>query len=103
MEIKNQNYTLKYGLRAMFAWEEMTGRSFEIKSMLDTYIFCYACIIANQENPSLDFNDFIDWCDEHPETINEFNDYINEEMKRRETISPKKKVTKKGRPKKNSQ
>lgn len=101
MKILDKEFTLKYGLRAMFAWEEMVGRPFEINTLLDTYCFCYSCIIANQDNPSLDFNQFIDWCDVHPEVIEEFNQFMQEEMKKRETVSPKKKVTR-GRPKRNS-
>lgn len=96
MEINGKNYTLKYGLRAMFAFEEMTGKAFEIKTLLDTYCFCYACIIANQDNESLDFNEFIDWADLHPEMIGEFNKYMDSEMKNREVLGKgKKKVTKK--------
>lgn len=100
MIINDKSYTLKYGLRAMFAMEEMTGKPFEINTLLDTYCFCYACIISNQDNPSLEFNEFIDWCDEHQEVINEFNDFMSKEMKKRDTVSPKKKA---GRPRKNSQ
>lgn len=85
----------------MFAWEEMVGRPFEIKTLLDTYTFCYACIIANQDNPSIDFNEFIDYCDLHPEIIDEFNVFMQQEMVKRDTLSPKKKVTG-GRPKKSS-
>lgn len=97
MEINGKNYTLKYGLRAMFAMEEMTGKPFEISTLLDTYCFCYSCIISNQDNPSLDFNDFINWCDEHPEVIEEFNEFLEGEMKKRELLGSKKKVTRKVR------
>ena len=103
MVINGKNYILKYGLRAMFAFEEMTGKSFEISTLLDTYCFCYACLISNQENPSLEFNEFIDWCDEHPDTIKEFNDFMNQELKRRDALSSEKKKVSRGRPRKNSQ
>ena len=96
MEINGINYILKYSLRSMFAFEEMTGKPFEINTLLDTYCFCYACILANQDNPSLDFNAFIDWCDEHPETIQEFNKFMEGELKKREVLGKgKKKVTRK--------
>lgn len=93
MEILGKNYEFKYSLRSMFVWEEITGKSFEVKTLLDTYILAYACIIANQDNPSLEFNDFINYCDEHPEVIEEFNKFMSDEMKKRELL--KKKVTKK--------
>ena len=96
MEINGKNYELKYSLRSMFVFEEITGKSFSVDTLLDTYIFCYSCILANGDNPGLEFNDFIDWCDEHPETIQEFNQFMDGELKKRE-LGDKKKVTKKER------
>ena len=93
MEILGKNYEFKYSLRSMFVWEEITGKPFEVKTLLDTYILAYACIISNPENPSLEFNDFINYSDEHPEVMEEFNKFMSDELHRRELL--KKKVTKK--------
>ena len=92
MEINGKKVVLKYGLRAMFAWEEMVGKPFEINTLMDTYCLFYSCIIANQENPSIDFNEFIDSCDQNPGLIEEFNEYLSQEMKKREVTAPKKKA-----------
>ena len=40
--IKNKEYKIKQTLRALFIFEQITGRPFEIKTMLDNYIFFYA-------------------------------------------------------------
>ena len=93
MEILGKNYEFKYSLRSMFVFEEITGKPFEVKTLLDTQILGYACIIANQDNPSLDFNEFIDYADGHPEVIEAFNKFMSDEMNKREML--KKKVTKK--------
>lgn len=95
MEINGKKYDLVYGLRPMFVFEEMTGKPFEIKNLLDTYVFCFSCIISNKNNPELNFDEFIDYCDEHPEVINEFNEFMTYEIKKRDTVGGKKKVTKK--------
>lgn len=94
MEINGKNYDLVYGLRPMFVFEEMTGKPFEIKTLMDTYIFCYACIISNKNNPKLEFDEFIDACDENPGLISEFNEFMSDELKKREVLGDKKKVTK---------
>lgn len=94
MEINGKNYELTYGLRPMFVFEEMADKPFEVKTLLDTYIFCYACIISNKDNPSLDFNEFIDYCDENTGIIEEFNQFIEGEMKRRNAFDKKKVKTK---------
>ena len=93
MEILGKNYEFKYSLRACFVFEEITGKPFEVKTLFDTYILAYACIVVNTDNPPLDFNEFIDACDENPGIIEEFNKFMADEMKKRELL--KKKVTKK--------
>ena len=95
MEINGKNYNLKYGLRPMFIFESMTDKPFSISTLFDTYIFFYCCIVADQNNPPLEFNDFLDFCDENPWAINEFNEFMSLESKRKETIAPKKKERKK--------
>ena len=96
MEINGKNYELKYSLRSMFIWEEITGKSFEINTLFDTYIFAYSCLLANPENPQIEFNEFIDACDKDSSIIEEFNQYIENEMKKRNTFNKdKKKVTQK--------
>ena len=94
--INEKSYEFKYSLRSMFVFEEIADKPFEIKTLLDTYIFAYACIVSNKDNPSLEFNEFIDWCDTNPGVMEEFNVWMSEEMKKRELLG-KKKVTKKGK------
>lgn len=95
--INGNSYEFKYSLRSMFVWESIMDKPFEIKTLFDTYTFCYACIVSNPDNPTLDFNDFIDWCEKYPEVMEEFNKFIESQTKVKETVSPKKKA---GRPKK---
>lgn len=91
--INDKSYEFKYSLRSMFVFEEITDKPFEIKRLLDTYIFAYACLVSNPDNPSLEFDAFIDWCDKYPEVMDEFNKFMDEENKKR-TNTGKKKVTK---------
>lgn len=90
MEINSKNYKLTYGLRPMFVFEQMTGKAFEINTLLDTYIFCFACIISNKENPKLDFNEFIDYCDAHPEIMQEFGEFMSSQTQLRDQEDKKK-------------
>lgn len=90
MEISGKNYELTYGLRPMFVFEEMTGKPFEIKTLLDTYIFCYASLISNKDNPPLDFNEFIDYCETHPDVIQEFTKFIESKTQLRKEEDKKK-------------
>lgn len=96
IEINGKSYEFKYSLRSMFVFEEVADKPFEVKTLLDTYIFLYACIVANPDNPSLEFSELIDYADKYPEIMDEFNKFIDDEMKKRSTLSAgKKKVTRK--------
>ena len=90
MEINGKNYELTYGLRPMFVFEEMLDKPFEVKTLMDTYVFCYACIISNKDNPPLDFSEFIDHSDNHPEIIQEFTQFIESKAQLRKEEDKKK-------------
>lgn len=90
MEINGKDYKVKYNLRAMFVFEEITGKAFQIETLLDNYIFIYSCIISVKDNPEIDFNEFIDYCSEHDEVIEEFTEIIKTETQKRELMNKKK-------------
>lgn len=96
IKINEKTFEFKYSLRACFIWEEITGKHFEINTLLDTYIFAYSCIVANSENPQIEFSDFIDACDKDSSIIESFQQFMDDELKKRE-LTGKKKVTKKER------
>lgn len=89
MNILGKEYNLKFGLRSMFIFESITGNVFNIKSMFDEYIYFYSCIMADTNNPKLDFDDFINYCDEHPELLKEFDEALLQESKRKELLTNK--------------
>lgn len=61
--INNKEYKLKYTIRALFIFEQITGKPFEIKTLLDNYIFFYSLLLANNPDNVLDWNEFIDALD----------------------------------------
>lgn len=79
--IKGKNYNLKYSLRALFIFEQITNRPFEIKTLLDNYIFFYSMILAsNKDEDPLDWDEFIDALDESPNLLVEMNDIISKQQ-----------------------
>lgn len=83
--IKNKEYKIKQTLRALFIFEQITGRPFEIKTMLNNYIFFYSVIIANNPDNILDWDDFIDALDESPNLLTEFTE-LNQEQNKVDTL-----------------
>lgn len=75
--IKDNTYKVKYSIRALFIFEEMTGKAFKLEKTMDFYILYYAMILANNPDCSLLFNDFIDACDEDATLTVQFQDYLS--------------------------
>lgn len=83
MQILGKEYSLKFGLRSMFIFETITGNAFSIKTLLDEYVYFYSCLMAVSSNPPLDFDDFLNYADEHPELLKEFDEMLLAESKRK--------------------
>ena len=39
IKINGEEYVIKYTIRALFMWEQITGKPFKINTLLDNYIF----------------------------------------------------------------
>ena len=85
---KDKEYKLKYTIRAMFIFEKMANKIFNIESLLDWYIFYYSMILANNPDCDLLFDEFIDECDNDPTLVIQMQEYLNREMKRNNQIKP---------------
>ena len=82
IEINGKNYKLKYTIRSLFIWEQITGKSFKIENMLDNYIFFYSMILANNPDEILEWDDYINAMDEDPTLLKRMSDIIEEQQKK---------------------
>ena len=85
--IKEQTYKLKYTLRALFIFEEITGKLFNIKTITDEYIFFYCLLLANNKEMNLTFDDLISEIDDSPEIMQQYQDYMTLEMKKQKQFN----------------
>ena len=80
--INNTEYKVKYTIRALFIFEQITGKAFEIKTLLDNYIFFYSMILANNPDNILDWNVFIDALDSDPSIFQQLKQLVKNEQKK---------------------
>ena len=79
--IKGTDYKLKYTIRAMFIYEQITGKPFGISTLLDNYIFFYSLILAN--NP----DNVLDAIDNDKELIEQLNQIVTNFQKKDELFN----------------
>ena len=82
IEINGKNYKLKYTIRSLFIWEQITGKSFKIENMLDNYLFFYSMLLANNPDNILSWDDYINAMDEDPMLFKRMTDIIEEQQKK---------------------
>lgn len=100
IEINGKNYKLKYTVRSLFIFEQITGKSFKIENLLDNYLFFYSMILANNKDDVLSWDDYINAMDEDPTLFKRMSDIIEEQQKKDNLFSNNEEKGKKGSKKK---
>lgn len=81
IKIGKKNYTVKSTVRALFIFERITKKSFEVNSLLDNYIYIYSILLANNPDMSMTWDEFIDYLDNDPSILTKLNKAIADEQK----------------------
>ena len=72
ININDKEITLKYSLRAMMMYENVTNKTLNPSGITEVVTFFYCVVLASSKDYSLSFEDFMDWLDENPDTLKEF-------------------------------
>lgn len=80
--INGKQYRVKYTIRALFIFEQITGKPFEIKTLLDNYIFFYSMILANNPDNVLDWDEFLDALDSDKELMAQLTKLVDDYQKK---------------------
>lgn len=81
IEINGKTYKLKYTIRSLFIFEQITKKSFKIESLLDNYVFFYSMILANNPDSPIEWDDFLDAMDANPKLLEKMTEILNENDK----------------------
>lgn len=65
--INGKSYKMKYTIKAVFLFEQITGKPFAINTLLDNYIFIYCILLMNNQDDPLQWEDFLTAIDNDPE------------------------------------
>ena len=86
IKIKGKKYNFKYTIRALFIFESITGKAFEIKNLFDNYVFLYSILIANNPDKTMLFDEFIQALDDDPKIYQQLNEILNEHNKMQQVL-----------------
>ena len=81
IEINGTEYNIKYTIRALFIFEQISGKSFKLDTLLDNYLLFYSMILACNKDNVLSWDDFIDAIDNDPQLLVKLNDTVEAQQK----------------------
>lgn len=87
IKIKGKDYKVKQTIRAIFLWEQISEKQFEIKSTLDNYLYFYCLLLANNKD-FMSWDEFIDTLDDEPGIIVEMSQLLTEQSKLDKLLNP---------------
>lgn len=76
VNINNKEVELKYSFRSMIIYEKITNESFSPKGLTEIINYFYSTIMASDKTLELGYEEFIDYLDENPEKLTEFNEWL---------------------------
>lgn len=97
VSINGQDYNVKYTIRALFYFERITGKAFEIKTLQDNYILFYCMILANNPDNILEWEDFLDAVDNDPKLIEQLTQINDDYLKKDNILNPTEETNGKGK------
>jgi hypothetical protein len=81
MKIAGKEYSLKYTLRSLIVFEELTGASFKPGLLKDEITLYYSILAANNPGIELTFNQFFDALERDKRLLQGFRDWLENELK----------------------
>ena len=86
MIFNNREVELKYSIRAMMMYENITGESFNPKNLTDILTFFYCIVVSSMKDYSYSFENFIDELDNEPSKLEELTKWMNDKISNQNTF-----------------
>ena len=93
ISIDDKKITLRHTFRSHLIFENITGHSFAPKGITDIVTFMYCSLMGADAELAITFDKFVDWLDEHPDTLTQFAEWLAENNTRNAEISAKSEET----------
>lgn len=80
IKIKDLEITLKNSFRSLIIYEAMTKKTFKPETITDVIVYFFSVISASANPQQVDWDDFMDWLDNTPTAIAEFQNWLTSTM-----------------------
>ena len=85
--INKKQYKVKYTIRALFIFEQITGKPFNISTLFDNYLFFYCLLLANNPDNVIEWEEFIDAIDSDKDLYKQLSKAVTDYQKQDNLLS----------------
>lgn len=100
LQINENEYKIKYTIRGLFIYEQLTGTTFNPDRLLNEYTLMYALLVANNDGLNMTFDEFIQCCDDNASIFQTFRKWLITELKQQALLMGAEESKKEEKPKK---
>lgn len=86
---EGKDYELKYSIRAIMKYENMTHKSFNPQTFSDMITFFYCILCTSARSEVFDYDKVVDALDENPKFFGEFSEWLTGVYTMNNTFQPK--------------
>ena len=84
---EEKEFKIKQTIRAIFLFEQISQRPFEIKTTLDNYLYFYCILLANNED-FMSWDEFLNYIDDNPSILVELTKKLNQSQEIEKLLNP---------------
>lgn len=95
IKINDKEIELKQTIRSLLMYENIQGHSYQPNSLNDVLLYIYCVVVASSKDYTLDYDQFIDWVDEHPDELSQIVQFIQQTEQNQNNIKKNKSQLKK--------
>ena len=85
--INKKQYKVKYTIRALFIFEQITGKPFNISTLFYNYLFFYCLLLANNPDNVIEWEEFIDAIDSDKDLYQQLSKAVTDYQKQDNLLS----------------
>ena len=84
---EEKEFKIKQTIRAIFLFEQISQRPFEIITTLDNYLYFYCILLANNED-FMSWDEFLNYIDDNPSILVELTKKLNQSQEIEKLLNP---------------
>lgn len=87
INIKGKDVELRYSMRSLIMFENITSKTFNPQTTLDVMIYFLCVLLASDKTLQLTLDELIDIVDEDPKKLEAFSNWLTGEINKQNLLS----------------